>query len=93
MKLSKSIIVSALALSVIACSNRGDKYAFQYVTFKNDIPYTQHKDVKVFDMDYVPIDPDDLSTNDNTFKQGKVGEYIRAQFPKPSRFERGESHG
>ena len=59
----------------------------------NDIPYIQHKDVKVFDMDYVPIDPDYLSTNDNTFKQGKVGEYIRTQFPKPSRFERGECHG
>ena len=44
MKLSKLIIVSALALSVIACTNRGDKYAFQYVTFKNDIPYSQGKE-------------------------------------------------
>ena len=44
MKLPKLIIVSALALSVIACTNRGDKYAFQYVTFKNDVPYSQSKE-------------------------------------------------
>ena len=44
MKLFKSIIVSALVLAAVACSNMGDKYAFQYVTFKNDIPYSQGKE-------------------------------------------------
>lgn len=28
-----------------------------------------------------------LSTTDKSFRLGKVGEYIRSQFPKPSRFE------
>ena len=49
--------------------------------------HRQHKDVKVYDMDKVPKCPDFLSTNDNTFKDGKVGEFIRATFAKPSRFE------
>ena len=49
--------------------------------------HRQHKDVKVYDMDKVPKCPDFLSTNDNTFKNGKVGEFIRATFAKPSRFE------
>ena len=49
--------------------------------------HRQHKDVKVYKLDEVPPDPDYLSTNDNTFKDGKVGEYIRAKFTRPSRFE------
>ena len=50
-------------------------------------PHRQHKDVKVYDFNKVPKCPDYLSTNDETFKRGKVGEYIRATFARPSRFE------
>ena len=49
--------------------------------------FVQHKDVKVYKLDEVPDDPDFISTNDSTFKDGKVGEYIRARFTTPSRFE------
>lgn len=50
-------------------------------------PYTEHRDVKVYDLNTVPEDADFLSTNDNTFTEGKVGEYIRGVFSTPSRFE------
>lgn len=50
-------------------------------------PYILHDDVKVYDLETVPDDPDFLSTNDDTFKKGKVGEYIRETFTEPSRFE------
>ena len=53
----------------------------------NRIPYVEHPDVKVYDMNSVPECPDYLSTNDETFEKGKVGQYIRATFAKPSRFE------
>jgi len=53
----------------------------------NRIKVVQHADVKVYDLETVPEDPDFLSTNDTTFREGKVGEYIREQFPEPSRFE------
>jgi len=49
--------------------------------------FKQHKDVKVYKLDEVPEDPDFISTNDKTFRDGKVGEYIRARFTTPSRFE------
>ena len=50
--------------------------------------YVQHKDVKVYDLDEVPPKTVDfLSTNEKTFANGKVGEFIRNKFPKPSRFE------
>lgn len=45
------------------------------------------KDVKVYDLETVPRSPDYLSTNDVIFNDGKVGEYIRRRFTKPSRFE------
>lgn len=53
----------------------------------NGIAFVEHKDVKWFDRKTVPEDPDYLSTNDDTFKESKVGEYIRSCFPEPSRFE------
>ena len=53
----------------------------------NLIPYKQHTDVKVYDMESVPSDADFLSTNDETFRNGKVGEFIRQSFPERSRFE------
>lgn len=49
--------------------------------------WIQHDDVKVYDLESVPEKPDFLSTNDNTFRDGAVGEYIRNAFPEPSRFE------
>ena len=52
----------------------------------NHIEYTVHPDVKVYDLESVP-DYDYLSTNDETFKKGKVGEFIRETFTEPSRFE------
>jgi len=53
----------------------------------NRVEHIQHADVKVYDLDEVPESPDYLSTNDKTFTDGKVGEYIRRTFPNPSRFE------
>ena len=53
----------------------------------NHIPYVIHPDVKVYGLDVVPEDPDLLSTDDDSFTRGKVGEYIRTVFNKPSRFE------
>lgn len=53
----------------------------------NGIAFVEHKDVKWFDRETVPEDPDYLSTNDDVFKESKVGEYIRSCFPEPSRFE------
>lgn len=50
-------------------------------------PWRQHQDVKIYDLETVPDDPDYLSTNDEIFNNGKVGEYIRRSFPTPSRFE------
>lgn len=50
-------------------------------------PHIDRKDVKVYDLKAVPRSPDYLSTNDDMFKNGKVGEYIRRRFTKPSRFE------
>lgn len=41
MKASKILIATALFLSVAACAPKGDKYAFQYVTFKETLPYHQ----------------------------------------------------
>ena len=41
MKLFKSLLVLFLLLTAAACQEKGDKYAFQYVTFKESIPYKQ----------------------------------------------------
>ena len=53
----------------------------------NRIPFVEHPDAKVYGLDTVPKCPDFLSTDDDSFEKGKVGEYIRATFTKPSRFE------
>lgn len=52
-----------------------------------ELETVQHKDMKVYDLESVPEDADYLSTNDETFRNGKVGEFIRQTFDKPSRFE------
>ena len=57
-------------------------------------PYKDRKDVKIGNMiEIPPEDIDFLSTNETSFKDGKVGEFIRERFPTPSRFERGEGLG
>lgn len=53
----------------------------------NSIPYVYHKDVKEYSLDKVNKTADFLSTDDRTFREGKVGEYIRSRFKTPSRFE------
>lgn len=53
-----------------------------------EIPGTMHKDIKITDTETVPDDSFIfLSTNDTSFKKGKVGEYIRDRFSKPSKYE------
>jgi len=50
--------------------------------------HKDHKDVKVYSLtEAPPEDADFLSTNDNTFEHGRVGDHIRFTFRKPSRFE------
>lgn len=57
-------------------------------------PYKNREDVKVGDLATIPLESCDfLSTNETSFKDGKVGEFIRERFPTPSRFERGEGLG
>ena len=53
----------------------------------NAVPFVIHQDVKVYDMETVPKDPDFLSTDEDVFEKGRVGAYIRKQFPTPSRWE------
>lgn len=73
-----------VAGSIMRCSSPQMRSAYGNI---HGIPWRQHDDVKVYDMNKVPEDPDYLSTNDNTFTQGEVGKYIRGVFDKPSRFE------
>ena len=52
------------------------------------IPYIYHEDVKVYDNATRPDEEADfLSTTEVSFRDGKVGEFIRARFTEPSRFE------
>lgn len=74
----------AKAPSILKCSSPQMRSVYGNV---NGIQYKQHDDVKVYGFDTVPEDMDYLSTNDDTFEKGKVGEYIRQTFPEPSRFE------
>lgn len=53
----------------------------------NRLPFVVHNDVKVYDLESVPVDETYLSTNDDTFDKGKVGKYIRETFATKSRFE------
>lgn len=50
--------------------------------------YIYHKDVKINDVVTAPDEEADyLSTNANSFINGKAGEYIRAQFTEPCAYE------
>lgn len=53
----------------------------------NRLPFVIHPDVKVYDLESVPAGETYLSTNDDTFRKGKVGKYIRETFTTKSRFE------
>lgn len=44
MRTFRPIIAFAILLTLVACSEKGDKYAFQYVTFKESIPFEQGKE-------------------------------------------------
>lgn len=70
--------------AIMTCSSPQMRSIYGNVT---GCKWRQHDDVKVYDMDEVPEDPDFLSTNDKTFTEGAVGRYIREVFDKPSRFE------
>ena len=52
MKQFRLLIVLVILAAMVACSEKGDKYAFQYVTFKETLPYTQGKEHPscVFDL-------------------------------------------
>lgn len=51
------------------------------------IPYIYHEDVKIYDNESVPVFDDYCSTTEDSFKDGKVGVFIRERFKEPSRFE------
>lgn len=53
----------------------------------NSIPYVIHPDVKVYDLETVPEGADYISTSEDIFQKGRVGAYIREQFPEPSKYE------
>ena len=53
----------------------------------NEVPTVQRDDVKVYDLETVPEDPDYPSTTDSTFRDGMVGGYIREAFPSPCKYE------
>lgn len=52
MKAKRILLALSVLLAVTSCSNKGDKYAFQYVTFKETLPYKQGQDHPscVFDL-------------------------------------------
>lgn len=55
------------------------------------IPYLFHKDVKVYTNDKMPESEDYLSTTEESFNKGIVGEYIRNKFSRPCKYELGVS--
>ncbi len=52
-----------------------------------EIPCSYMKDVKVYDLESIPDTPF-ISTTDETFKNGKVGEFLRKYFDTPSKYEK-----
>lgn len=52
MKRFRLLIVLVILAATVACSEKGDKYAFQYVTFKETLPYHQGQEHPscVFDL-------------------------------------------
>ena len=74
----------ALVPTILKCSSPQMRSIYGNV---NQVPYIQHDDVKIYDMETVPTEATFISTNDNVFQNGAVGKYIRECFPNPSRFE------
>lgn len=72
------------ALTILQCSSPQMRSIYGNL---NAVPYVQHDDVKVYDLEQVPEQSDYLSTSEVIFENGKVGEYIRSRFPFPSCFE------
>ena len=70
--------------AIYQCSSPQMRSVYGNIT---KLPTKEHPDVKVYDLETVPENPDFLSTNEKTFSEGAVGEYIRGVFLKPSRFE------
>ena len=57
---------------------------------QHGVPFVYHPDVKIWEIDRVPSDDwDYVSTTEDTFRYGAVGQWIRKKYPTPSRFERG----
>lgn len=46
------------------------------------------KDVKIYDVNNIDFDAPFLSTSDDSFKRGKVGEFLRRYFTEPSDYEK-----
>ena len=80
MLFKKSEVVEAIK----QCSSPQMRSVYGNVTRS---PFKVRPDVKVYDMDTVPEDPDFLSTNDKVFTDGRVGAYIREKFPTPCKYE------
>lgn len=78
------LMEKAKAKSILKCSSPQMRSIYGNL---NAVPYVQHDDVKVYDLETVPEQSDYLSTTEVIFKDGKVGEYIRQRFPFPSCFE------
>jgi hypothetical protein len=72
------------AASINQCSSPQMRSVYGNI---NRSPFIVRPDVKVYSMEEIPDDSDFLSTNDDTFRKGAVGRYIRDQFTEPSRFE------
>lgn len=51
-----------------------------------EIECSYMRDVKVYDLETVP-DTSYISTTDESFKNGKVGKFLRAYFANPSKYE------
>lgn len=52
-----------------------------------NVPYTYHKDVKIYDNFKIPEFDDYCSTSDEAFKNGKVGKRLKKRFNTPCRYE------
>lgn len=53
------------------------------------VPFVYHKDCKIYDMEKIPGDGwDYLSTTEQSFEFGKVGEWLRNRFPNPCKYEK-----
>lgn len=80
MLFKKELVTDAL----VKCSSPQMRSVYGNIT---KCEWVQHDDMKVYDLESAPEDADFLSTNDNTFRDGKVGEMIRGVFSNPSRWE------